>query len=58
MPGIFRKHPEKRGTSPPPSIIMLADMEIDGKARKVLMQAPKNGYFYMIDRTNGQFISA
>lgn len=38
--------------------IMLADMEIDGKQRKVLMQAPKNGYFYVIDRTNGKFISA
>ena len=38
--------------------IILADMEIDGKERKILMQAPKNGYFYVIDRTNGQFISA
>ncbi|MCC6941845.1 MAG: PQQ-dependent dehydrogenase, methanol/ethanol family [Novosphingobium sp.] len=37
--------------------IILADMEIDGKPRKVLMQAPKNGFFYVIDRTNGQFIS-
>lgn len=38
--------------------IILADMEIDGKERKILMQAPKNGYFYVIDRTNGQYISA
>lgn len=38
--------------------IILADLEIEGKMRKVLMQAPKNGYFYVIDRTNGQFISA
>ncbi len=37
--------------------IMLADIEIDGRARKVLMQAPKNGFFYVIDRTNGEFIS-
>ncbi len=37
--------------------ITLADLEIDGKMRKVLMQAPKNGFFYVIDRTNGQFIS-
>ncbi|WP_254049903.1 PQQ-dependent dehydrogenase, methanol/ethanol family [Novosphingobium sp. TH158] len=36
----------------------LATLEIDGKPRKVLMQAPKNGFFYVIDRTNGQFISA
>ncbi|WP_234036141.1 PQQ-dependent dehydrogenase, methanol/ethanol family [Porphyrobacter sp. YT40] len=38
--------------------IMLADMEIDGKPRKVLMQAPKNGFFYVIDRATGEFISA
>jgi quinohemoprotein ethanol dehydrogenase len=38
--------------------IMLADLTIAGQARKVLMQAPKNGFFYVIDRTNGQLISA
>jgi quinohemoprotein ethanol dehydrogenase len=38
--------------------IMLADMTIEGKVRKVLMQAPKNGFFYVIDRETGKFISA
>jgi len=38
--------------------IMLADLKIDGKDRKVLMQAPKNAFFYVIDRTNGKLISA
>jgi alcohol dehydrogenase (cytochrome c)/quinohemoprotein ethanol dehydrogenase len=38
--------------------IILADMELDGKPRKVLMQAPKNGFFYVIDRETGKFISA
>ena len=38
--------------------IMLADLTIDGQPRKVLMQAPKNGFFYVIDRTNGKLISA
>lgn len=38
--------------------IIQADIEIDGKMRKVLMQAPKNGFFYVIDRTSGEFISA
>lgn len=38
--------------------IVLADMEIGGKPRQVLMQAPKNGYFYVIDRATGKFISA
>ncbi len=36
----------------------LADLEIDGRARKVVMQAPKNGFFYVIDRSNGKLISA
>jgi quinohemoprotein ethanol dehydrogenase len=38
--------------------ITLADLTIDGKVRKVLMQAPKNGFFYVIDRANGKLISA
>jgi quinohemoprotein ethanol dehydrogenase len=38
--------------------ITLADLTIDDKPRKVLMQAPKNGFFYVIDRTNGKLISA
>jgi len=36
----------------------LATLEIDGKDRKVLMQAPKNGFFYVLDRATGEFISA
>jgi quinohemoprotein ethanol dehydrogenase len=38
--------------------MILADLKIDGKARKVILHAPKNGFFFVIDRTNGQFISA
>lgn len=38
--------------------MVLADLEIDGKLRKVVMQAPKNGFFYVIDRTDGKLISA
>lgn len=38
--------------------MILADLQIDGQPRKVIMQAPKNGFFYVLDRTNGQFISA
>jgi quinohemoprotein ethanol dehydrogenase len=36
----------------------LADMTIDGEARKVLMQAPKNGFFYVIDREDGELLRA
>jgi quinohemoprotein ethanol dehydrogenase len=38
--------------------IELADLTIDGKPRKVLMQAPKNGFLYVIDRITGKLISA
>lgn len=38
--------------------LMLAELEIDGRARKVIMQAPKNGFFYVLDRITGEFISA
>ncbi|MEO8315605.1 MAG: PQQ-dependent dehydrogenase, methanol/ethanol family, partial [Pseudomonadota bacterium] len=38
--------------------MILADLQIDGRQRKVLMQAPKNGYFYVLDRKTGEFISA
>ncbi|MES2302598.1 MAG: PQQ-dependent dehydrogenase, methanol/ethanol family [Pseudomonadota bacterium] len=38
--------------------IILADMKIAGKSRKVLMQAPKNGFFYVIDRRTGKLLSA
>ena len=38
--------------------MILADLNIDGRVRKVLMQAPKNGFFYVLDRTNGELISA
>ncbi len=38
--------------------IELADMMIDGKMRSVLIHAPKNGFFYVVDRENGKFLSA
>jgi alcohol dehydrogenase (cytochrome c)/quinohemoprotein ethanol dehydrogenase len=38
--------------------IVLADLPIDGQPRKVLMQAPKNGFFYVLDRENGKLLSA
>ena len=38
--------------------ITLAELTFDGKASKVLMHAPKNGFFYVIDRETGKPISA
>jgi len=38
--------------------IILADLSVGGKPRKVLMQAPKNGFFYVLDRVTGELLSA
>lgn len=38
--------------------IELADLPIGGKVRKVLIQAPKNGFLYVIDRITGKLLSA
>lgn len=38
--------------------IMLLDVELKGETRKVLVQAPKNGFFYVLDRRTGEFLSA
>ena len=38
--------------------LILADKTIDGKKRKVVMQMNRNGFLYVIDRTNGKLIAA
>ena len=38
--------------------MILADVEMDGVSRKVIMQAPKNGFFYVLDRKTGQLLAA
>src|SRR5690606_4644198 len=38
--------------------LMLAELDIDGRERKVIMQAPKNGSFYVLDRLTGELLSA
>ena len=37
--------------------LLLADLTIKGQPRKVLMQANKNGFYYVLDRVSGQFIA-
>jgi quinohemoprotein ethanol dehydrogenase len=37
--------------------LMLADLTIANRSRQVIMQAPKNGFFYVLDRVTGEFIS-
>ena len=38
--------------------LLLADLQIDGRLRKVILQAPKNGFFYVLDRETGELLSA
>jgi quinohemoprotein ethanol dehydrogenase len=38
--------------------LMLLDLNINGRMRKVITQAPKNGFYYILDRVTGEFISA
>jgi quinohemoprotein ethanol dehydrogenase len=40
------------------SPLMLADLMIDGRERQVIMHAPKDGFFYVLDRATGELISA
>jgi len=37
--------------------LILADLPINGRTRKVIMQAPKNGFFYVLDRITGELLS-
>ena len=38
--------------------LTLAEININGEQRKVIMQAPKNGFFYILDRVTGELLSA
>ncbi len=38
--------------------LLLVDLELGGSARKLLLQAPKNGFFYVLDRATGELLSA
>lgn len=38
--------------------VILADLTVNGRPTKALIHADKNGYYYVLDRTNGQFLAA
>ncbi len=38
--------------------LVLADVDLDGRRRHVIMQADKNGYYYVLDRSSGALLSA
>ncbi len=45
----FQETPEDRWDYDSDAQITLADLTIDGQQRHVVMHAPKNGYFYVLD---------
>lgn len=42
----------------PSNSVMLADLPLNGEQRRVVMVAPKNGFFYVLDAQTGKFLSA
>ena len=58
MSGITRPFREKPGTILQPKQIIVADLNIGGETRRVVMQAPKNGFFYVLDALTGRLLSA
>jgi quinohemoprotein ethanol dehydrogenase len=53
----FQTHPNEAWDYDATMDLVLADLNIAGAPRKVLLQAPKNGYFYVLDRKTGKLIS-
>ncbi|MBK9522713.1 MAG: PQQ-dependent dehydrogenase, methanol/ethanol family [Rhodocyclaceae bacterium] len=54
----FQLSPRDAWDYPASSQVVQATLPIDGKPRKVLMQVPKHGFVYVIDRETGKLISA
>jgi quinohemoprotein ethanol dehydrogenase len=54
----FKETPEDGWNLSPTMHIMLADLDIDGRKTRVILQAPKNGFFYVLEAKSGRFISA
>ncbi len=53
----FQQTPEDRWDFDSTQQIIVADRDIDGVKRRVLMHAPKNGFFYTLDARTGKFLS-
>ena len=58
MNWYYQTTPEERWDYTATQDIILADLNVDGEDRKVLMQAPKNGFFYVLDRKTGELLRA
>ena len=54
----YQETPEDRWDFDSTAQITLADLTIDGQQQHVVLHAPKNGYFYILDAKSGKFLSA
>jgi quinohemoprotein ethanol dehydrogenase len=54
----YQETPAEQFDSTATQPMILTDLTIKGRLRHVLMQAPKNGFFYVLDRATGKLISA
>jgi len=54
----YQENPDEAWDYDSDEQMILADLTISGQPRKVLMHAPKNGIFYVLDRATGALISA
>ncbi len=57
MAWYYQEVPGDRWDYDSTSKLVLANLEIGGRSRQVIMHAPKDGYFYVLDRATGEFIS-
>lgn len=53
----FQETPEDRWDFDSTSQITVADLDLKGAKRRVVMHAPKNGFFYVLDAKTGEFLS-
>ncbi len=53
----FQETPKDRWDFDSDAQIMVADLNIGGKDRHVVMHAPKNGFFYILDAKTGEYLS-
>ena len=53
----YQETPEDRWDFDSNQQIIVADLALDGAKRRVLMHAPKNGFFYVLDARTGKFLS-
>jgi quinohemoprotein ethanol dehydrogenase len=54
----YQEVPEEQWDYDCTAPLILADLKIDGQPRQVIMHAPKDGFFYVLDRRTGKLLSA